>query len=225
VSCSGTCEHKCTSNHPHTDWQDCECHHTEPDDEKSCCEHHKKDFVAPPDISGISQFVDHGIPSIPSFGVPSLGIPNFQVPGKPALPVFSISIGGGEVPDLEEPETVDRKELKYFERKENFKEGKYELPEFKYDDLYTELLDKFKDKFSLGWLDRLKNPSGYGVDLSWTIEFKWFNLHVGPYKCDVRKKINEFAATRESEIFRMILLVLLCIVFIMAILDLVFASR
>ena len=212
--CIGHCQHACTEpGCPVNDMVHCECHHTH---EGECCEHHYKDYVPPPDVV----FADPGMPDMPHFDTPDIGGLRNQFGDGPGLP-DNTRRPIGDVPGLPGPsEPVEKQPLEYFERKEDSM-----FPEFKYEELFEELMDLVKEKIPLDWTDGLKNGNGGQIDLRWKVHFTLWNQSYGPWEFDLRDYVDEVSTYDIVRILRLIALFVLCVFFLLAVMDLIFGSR
>jgi hypothetical protein len=119
------------------------------------------------------------------------------------------------------PDDVTEKPLEYYERGE----GKYDLPKYKYKDVYDKLYDKFKEKLPLDFLDKFKNASSNSSDLIIRIDFSLpnpFNVHVGPEQINLSEIITDFAQSNTGNTIRLVLLVMICLYFIVSVLGVIF---
>jgi hypothetical protein len=136
---------------------------------------------------------------------------------------LSESLTGG-TPIFEVPgdgEGVEKVPLQYFE----WSEEKFGFPSMKYDEIFTGLVDKLKEKLPLSWVDQLSNvSSSSSYDLSWVVEFDFEGSHFGPWSFDLGKKIQEVALTDFARMLRLFFLAFICIVFVLQVLGLFFAA-
>lgn len=215
--CARHCNHNCTHDpdkgilcgvhNPDVSYQHCECHHETHDGD--CCEHHKKNYVAPPDVPDIGAFNDPG--KISKHTLPKLPLPDLpSAPGMPFKPTpggFGRSTSG---PSDEDPKTPWR----YFERTED------DWPEFNWEKMFDELGDKLKEKIPLDWVKQFTNPQRGNIDLSWTFRFEWYGNTYGPLKIDIREHLERCKAYPIVNIVRLVILAFVGITFIMAVLNL-----
>jgi hypothetical protein len=183
-----------------------------------------KDFV-PPDII-LPEFpgdpLGLGPPYLPQFGVPSLGNKNFGLPQNPGYALSPENSFSGSSPSFGLPGEVTPEPLEYFEREE----GDFKLPKFKYEEVFDTLMEKFKDKLPIDFVDSFKNASAGSFQLKFTIDFSLpnpFNVRVGPHNVDVGGYITQFANTSFSNTIRLILLCCVCIYFIVSVLGIIFS--
>ncbi len=223
--CVMTCEHacigdlcQCKADTGLFTYTHCECHHHA--DTGDCCEHHEADYVPPPDIPGIGEFADPGEIHAPNMTNPD--IPDGpKGPGLPTPPGGGIG-EGANLPGSGVPNPYENSPLTWFERSAE----EFGFPTFKYEELYDSVEEKIREKINLDWLDGLKNPaSGGGVDLSWTVDFTWYNQRYGPWTFDFRDALDGYLKMQIARILRLIILFFVCAVFLMSVLDLVFVSR
>lgn len=123
-------------------------------------------------------------------------------------------------PELGVPGEVEKTPLKFFERKEG------ELfPEFKFEKIFKDFKEKLGDKIPLDALDGFKEGVGSGnFDLSWTVEFDWYNHHYGPLKVDIGKVLKEYSTTDICNNLRNLILFYICIVCLLAVIGIIFDS-
>jgi hypothetical protein len=154
-----------------------------------------------------------------------LGDGGFRVPGLPNRPVPPKDSSGnafsGGVPIFESPGKVTEKPLEYFER-----QGEYELPKFKYEEVYDTLSDKLEQKIPMGFLDKFKNASSGSFQLKFKVDFMLpepFDVRVGPWEVNIGEYIQNFADSNFGKIIRLILLCLVCLFFFVSVLGLIFS--
>lgn len=141
-------------------------------------------------------------------------------PGLPSLP----GIGGGSLPSFEGPSEsnpFETQPLIWFERGE----GDFDFPTFKYEDLFDSIEEKFKEKFPLDWLEKLTTTDGTKIDLSWKVEFDWYEQKYGPWEFDLSEHVEAYEKMDISRIIRLILLFILCWIFLNSVLSLIFDSK
>jgi hypothetical protein len=149
-----------------------------------------------------------------------MGNGDFSFPGVPNRPVPPNDYRLGLPPELAPPEESPEQELDWFER-----EGEFELPKFKYEEVYETILEKFKERLPLDFVESFKNASSGSFDLIIKIDFLIpapFNFRVGPKQINVSNYITEFAQSNFGNIIRLVLLVFVCLYFIVSILGVIF---
>jgi hypothetical protein len=161
------------------------------------------------------------LPSLipPTFNM-TLGNGGFSVPQNPGNAQFPESFNGS-LPSLEGVGEVTTKPLDYFER-----QGEYELPKFKYEDVFDKIMGNFKEKLPVDFVESFKNASAGNFQLKFTIDFTLpqpFDMRVGPQVINVGDYITKFADTSFSNTLRLILLCGVCIYFIVSVLGVIFS--
>jgi hypothetical protein len=181
----------------------------------------------PPEIS---IFNDPGNPQsrgkpLPPIFDMQLGNGGFNFSGVPNRPVPPSASNGdsfsGSIPSFDSPGEVETKPLEYFER-----EGEFELPKFKYEDVFDTIMEKFKDKLPIEFVESFKNASAGNFQLKFTIDITLpqpFEVHIGPHNVDVGGYITQFANTSFSNTIRLILLCGVCIYFLVSVLAVIFS--
>jgi hypothetical protein len=190
--------------------------------EEGCCEHHKKDYKPPPDVVDPGPLVDPGRIYVLPFVLPPLSNKNFGLPQNPGYALPPENSFSGSSPSFGLPGEVTPEPLEYFEREE----GDFKLPKFKYEEVFDTLMEKFKDKLPIDFVDSFKNASAGSFQLKFTIDFSLpqpFNVRIGPHNIDVGGYIAEFAGTSFSNTIRLILLCCVCIYFIVSVLGIIFS--
>lgn len=114
---------------------------------------------------------------------------------------------------------AEEKPLQYFERSTGST-----FHRFKYEELFEELGKKLNEKIPTEWAWKLTNgnTSSYAVNTTWRIDFQIFGLKIGPYSLDLREYVNDFATLHISRVIRLVLLFVLCVYFLLSILNLLF---
>jgi hypothetical protein len=100
------------------------------------------------------------------------------------------------------------------------------LPTFKYEEIFSKLEDKLKEKIPLDFAEKFKNATG-GCEFTYKIEFTLpepFNKKVGPYTINFCSIISDLAAKKEIQTFRLVCLACVGIFFVMSVLELFFVS-